>query len=294
MRNIYFLSLFIVSVFITPAQSQVRFLGFEQEQCATELNYSIYNFHCGAHTWGYRIIRGDNIVYERDCPGSIGEGYSASQLRFINDSTGFLIEYVSLYGGGGAFTSIRKTTDYGYTWELFTSTFFQFGPPSFIAYFVLNKDEIVCIAAPEYFLPKLGYVIIDDVVDSVDNDTTLYFNKTYSSDCSIDTLDFKVKWSGDTVSYEIVLNFENTAISKINQNDLRVYPNPVGDILYFELKDKNRAVKRIVIYNYLGQKVRTIKDIVSNQLNMQDLKSGLYFIKITTKNAETTIKIIKT
>ena len=38
MKNFYFLSLFIVSVFINPAQSQVQFLGFEQEQCATELN----------------------------------------------------------------------------------------------------------------------------------------------------------------------------------------------------------------------------------------------------------------
>ncbi len=291
MKNFFFL--FLVSVFINTAQSQVMFLGFEQEQCATELNYSIYNFNCGAHTWGYRILRGDNIVYERDCPGPIGEGYGASQLRFINDSTGFLIEYVSLDGGGGALTTIRKTTDYGYTWSFFTSTFFQFGPPRFIAYYVLNKDEIVCIAAPECYQPKIGYVIIDDVVDSVDNDTTLYFNKTYSSDCGIDTLDFKVKWSGDTVSYEIVLNFENTSTSTLNQNDLRVYPNPVGDILYFELKDKNRVVKRIDIYNYLGQKVRTIEDLMSNQINIKDLKSGFYFIKITIKNTETTIKIMK-
>ena len=78
-----------------------------------------------------------------------------------------------------------------------------------------------------------------------------------------------------------------TSVETTVEHNVAVYPNPMNDVLNIELGDNQSDV---VIFNSLGQMVRRY-DAVSGdmQINVADLKSGMYFIRI---NNETT-KVVK-
>ncbi|MPS71999.1 MAG: T9SS type A sorting domain-containing protein [Chryseobacterium sp.] len=80
------------------------------------------------------------------------------------------------------------------------------------------------------------------------------------------------------------------AVSDVDQNNFRFYPNPVKDEL--TIISKNEA-NRISIYNAAGQLVKD-SEIKNNKVNVSDLSIGNYIGKIILKNGQTqTIKVIK-
>ena len=73
----------------------------------------------------------------------------------------------------------------------------------------------------------------------------------------------------------------------VEKQSVIVYPNPMDDVLNIELGDSQSD---IVIYNSLGQVVRHYDNVSGEmQINVADLKSGMYFVKI---NGDVT-KIVK-
>lgn len=73
----------------------------------------------------------------------------------------------------------------------------------------------------------------------------------------------------------------------VEKQNVMVYPNPANDVLNINLGEE---VSDVEIFNSLGQMVRRYENISGEmQINVEDLKSGIYFVKI---GAETT-KIIK-
>lgn len=86
--------------------------------------------------------------------------------------------------------------------------------------------------------------------------------------------------------------FNNNTLSSPDfyQNNLKVslYPNPVKDILNI---DTETEIKSVEIYNLQGQK---IKIALSKQVNVSDLSSGVYMIRIEdTNNGIETKRIVK-
>jgi uncharacterized repeat protein (TIGR02543 family) len=67
--------------------------------------------------------------------------------------------------------------------------------------------------------------------------------------------------------------------------DLKIFPNPVMDILKIEL---NEEISQIEIYNMLGQKV-VISEL--KNINVTDLKMGTYLIKINTLSKKSITKL---
>lgn len=91
---------------------------------------------------------------------------------------------------------------------------------------------------------------------------------------------------------EVTNLYNNNTLSSsdFNQNNLAVsfYPNPANDILNIEMTNE---VKSIEIYNIQGQKVKLANQ---KQINVADLASGIYMIKIQdAANAIATEKFIK-
>jgi hypothetical protein len=67
-----------------------------------------------------------------------------------------------------------------------------------------------------------------------------------------------------------------------------VYPNPVASILTVE---SSQSIDKLEIYNVLGKRVGMISD--SNSMDMSELNSGIYMLKIFSGNKVSSQKIIK-
>lgn len=70
-----------------------------------------------------------------------------------------------------------------------------------------------------------------------------------------------------------------------------VYPNPVKDVLNISSKV---AIDSITVYDILGKTVLTAQpDAISPSINMSNLTSGAYLVKVTVGNTSKTVKVIK-
>ncbi len=93
----------------------------------------------------------------------------------------------------------------------------------------------------------------------------------------------------------VVLNVEwtdyvPTAINEVSAG-INVYPNPVSNVLKF---DDISNIKSICFYDIAGSCVKTIESVNQNQIDVMDLKAGIYVLKIITLTGETqTQKITK-
>ncbi len=143
-----------------------------------------------------------------------------------------------------------------------------------------GKYFIEVVATPQPFtdyqrweatsLPGIG----SDSYTSYDGGETWEMNEGYN---------FVFDVYGFTKAYLAVNDVKNNAIS--------VYPNPVSDVLGI---DSAKNIKKVVIYNSVGQIVKTSDKLQDSKLNVSDLSQGAYFVNIVLENAETkTFKVIK-
>ena len=103
--------------------------------------------------------------------------------------------------------------------------------------------------------------------NDVDHTNTLYYVVEHSTVLSIGDIDFN--------------------------NKIKLFPNPVVDFLTVETNEID--VREIVILNLLGQTLRTINmrgSLTSEKIDLSYLNSGIYFIRISSKNGKSTIKKI--
>ncbi|WP_397362510.1 T9SS type A sorting domain-containing protein [Olleya sp. R77988] len=82
------------------------------------------------------------------------------------------------------------------------------------------------------------------------------------------------------------------SIDRFNSNALfSYYPNPVNNTLTLKAEKK---ISNISVYNMIGQEVyKNIPNSVNNILDMSNLQSGAYFVKVTIDNVTETVKVIK-
>jgi hypothetical protein len=72
-------------------------------------------------------------------------------------------------------------------------------------------------------------------------------------------------------------------------NRIAMYPNPVGDMLHLSAND---GISRVEIYSTNGMLVMS-SDAVSDAIEMNDLKSGMYFLKVFSGQDVATMKFVK-
>ena len=81
-----------------------------------------------------------------------------------------------------------------------------------------------------------------------------------------------------------------TNIEEIENENIRIYPNPANDFINIGINDNHNGNFNISIYNSLGIKVFETSN--KNTINIEDLPSGMYFINVTTEDLNKTKKII--
>lgn len=80
---------------------------------------------------------------------------------------------------------------------------------------------------------------------------------------------------------------EDLSIDEFNLANVKIYPNPAAD--YFKISNVN--IKTIELYNISGKKLKEFSS--SEKYEINDLSTGVYFIKIKTERTETNRKLIK-
>ena len=71
---------------------------------------------------------------------------------------------------------------------------------------------------------------------------------------------------------------------------VEIYPNPVNDILYVEA---GTEIEKVVVYDVYGRQQTTVNGQQSLSIDLSNLKSGIYFIKINTEKGNIVKRIIK-
>ena len=108
------------------------------------------------------------------------------------------------------------------------------------------------------------------------------------------TIEFYVKTVIDEVEsessevYTIVI--EDDAIEEF-ASSFNIYPNPANDKLFIEAEAN---IEEVSVYTLTGVMVYNEQCSMNNvQLNVSDLNSGVYFVKVVTNNGETVKRFIK-
>ena len=76
-----------------------------------------------------------------------------------------------------------------------------------------------------------------------------------------------------------------TSVDENNVASFEVYPNPMNNTLYI-----NGNVQDVTIFNAVGQQVLFVEN--ANEINVEDLSEGLYFVRISDKNGNNVVKKI--
>ena len=114
--------------------------------------------------------------------------------------------------------------------------------------------------------PKPGYAVGDIIPNTAD----IYFD----SNPAIVTNTFNTVF----VQALSTTNFE--------ANNFVIFPNPTDQNLTISLQNTYEMIDSIAITDVLGKTIRNIKDVSSNQLNIDvaDVLEGVYFVEIITQN----------
>lgn len=114
-------------------------------------------------------------------------------------------------------------------------------------------------------------------------------------------INLKFKWElsySGVGDYEVLIdNFmlsesPTASISELDKSKLKVYPNPVTDVLNI---DYDLPISKLTIYDLLGRNIGEFSNTDNlNSLNVTNLSLGTYLLRIEAEdNSQSTIKFIK-
>lgn len=142
-------------------------------------------------------------------------------------------------------------------------------------------------------LPIGDYFILVDITGLDTNNT--YHVKITAVDTVFHNLDFTV----DSIQINPVYA-TNVGINEImvDEHKIKVYPNPATNYLTIQYNLQNNSSVKIELYDILGKEVKILlpetkqtADTYKNTWSLDELKSGLYFLKMNIDGVENTIKI---
>ena len=141
---------------------------------------------------------------------------------------------------------------------------------------LISSDNIACTVG-DLFGSSLA-ITGNDIIIGVPNDG----KTTYS--CLDDTV--------NTAGSVFFTSFKFLSQKEVKKEDIKItlYPNPTSNII--SIKETNIKINSIQVYNYQGQ---LVKNVVSGfqTIDITEMPSGLYFLKINTPEQAINKRIIK-
>lgn len=236
--------------------------------------------------------------------------WEVSAMKFVDNNVGFLVNR----------DKVKKTVDGGLTWTDVTYPGAIIDARNIVVgnskvyigkYYTTNLGN-TWTEVPSPMLSFKDYDIFSDGLGyAVDGDKNVYKTLNYGSSWQqiINTkllltpgsLIQKVTFARNYMvavgsSGFYILDFVTGNLStndpkmEVNSNKIKMYPNPVSSILFFDSKDE---IKNIIIFDISGRIFKKIENPKSNSIDISELKSGNYFVKIITANKAYLEKVIK-
>jgi len=173
------------------------------------------------------------------------------------DATKFDIStLVPISGSHDYFTRINATNDVEFIFENIQLPFDD-----------ANNDGYVL-----YKIKTLESLVLGDVFS---NQAEIYF-------------DFNAPIITNNYSTEVAE--DNLGTSDFNLSTIKVYPNPVSDVLTIET---SFTLSKISVYDIEGRKVLEVLQVNTNQIDLSALRTGIYFVKVFSESNTETLKVIK-
>ncbi|WP_136480601.1 lipocalin-like domain-containing protein [Cognatitamlana onchidii] len=129
-------------------------------------------------------------------------------------------------------------------------------------------------------IPETSYVW--DGTPILNNENDVWFKvKAYSKDKTLNTEVISLT-SLSTLS---ILNFDKPVLS--------FYPNPAKESIFININNQEEATVEII--NISGQQMlyKTISKSFNQEISIQTLPNGIYFLKFSSKGVEETLKFVK-
>jgi hypothetical protein len=123
------------------------------------------------------------------------------------------------------------------------------------------------------------------------------FTKTVSGFTIGQTISYACKFAFDGglavtkyLTYKVGDNCTLSTENNILAQSVKVFPNPAKNTL--NLSSPIKAITKVEVFSVIGKKVLTVKNNLE-KINIEELSSGMYFIKISSDDANYTTKFIK-
>jgi len=98
-------------------------------------------------------------------------------------------------------------------------------------------------------------------------------------------------YNGSFGNYSISAYDASLGNGSFDSSNFTFYPNPVKDVLNLSY---SQNINKVQVINILGQEVKTVSmDATQAQVDMSNLPTGTYLVKVTSDNQVKTIKVIK-
>lgn len=89
---------------------------------------------------------------------------------------------------------------------------------------------------------------------------------------------------------EVNVTFNPLSIDDNLVSNFRVYPNPAKD--FINIESSSAAITSVAIYDLLGKQVRAENNLQNNKMDISDIASGIYLMKINSDLGSLTRKIV--
>lgn len=97
-----------------------------------------------------------------------------------------------------------------------------------------------------------------------------------------------INYSADEVEVEVI---EVLSIDNVSVVDFSIYPNPAKTEINIQSSNQTQ-IDNVELYNILGRRVLVTGTLVDNKVNVANIASGIYLMKIKSGNNSVTKKII--
>ena len=181
---------------------------------------------------------------------------------------------------------------------------------------VLSDTSVYVVATPNEETAEYHYILIEKLyADSIGVDSTMKI--LYADHYPLYDIDrwewtplspntafyaiaqgknAKGEW-GEITKVEFVTTVEETPDGNIEivENNFNIYPNPVNDRLYIETQTLTQtlAIEVYDVYGRIQNLSNSATQQLSNSINVANLNSGVYFLKVVTANGEVVKRFVK-